>query len=211
MFLEEMTYPGGTRVLVWRLEEDAPQLLALCREAGVACEDLSELPDKRQREKAAERLLLCQAFGHPVTLCHDTQGAPSVKDETAHISITHTPHLVALAVNDRQIIGLDAEQMDRPQVLRVRSKFLNASEQQFIADDDMAAHVIAWTAKEAIIKAERNSALDWTEGICLEPFQITVSDCEEVAFFSRCGERRYRLTTRRLEGHYVTLAVADSH
>ena len=62
MFLEDMTYPGGTRVLLWRLVEETSQLMALCREAGISCEGLAELPDKRQREKAAERLLLCRAF-----------------------------------------------------------------------------------------------------------------------------------------------------
>ena len=139
-------------MLSWRLVEETSQLVALCREAGIACEDLAELPDKRQREKAAERLLLCRAFGRPVVLCHDEQGAPSVKDETTNISITHTIHMVALAVNDSQVIGIDAEQADRKQVVRVRDKFLNAGDQSFIAPDDLTAHVIAWTAKEAIIK-----------------------------------------------------------
>ena len=190
-----------------RLEE-ASRVLALCLEAGIAVEDLMELPVKRQREKAAERLLLCRAFGRPVTLCHDAQGAPSVEGETANISITHTPQLVALAVDDSRVIGLDAEQMNRPQVLRVRDKFLNDKEKQFIAEDDLAAHVIAWTAKEAIIKAERNSRLDWTNGICLDPFTVTESDLEELSFTARCGARRYCLTTRCIEGHYMTLAVA---
>ena len=190
-----------------RLEE-ASRLLALCREAGIPVEDLLELPVKRQREKAAERLLLCRAFGHPVTLLHDKQGAPSVEGEAVNISITHTPRLVALALDDRQVIGLDAEQMDRRQVLRVRDKFLNANEQEFIFSDDLAAHVIAWTAKEAIIKAERNSAIDWTNGICLEPFTAEDLMPDIITLSAQCGNRRYGLTTRRVDGHFLTLAVA---
>ena len=189
-----------------RLEEEAPQLLALCRESGIPVEDLMELPVKRQREKAAERLLLCRAFGRPVTLRHDAQGAPSVEGETANISITHTMRLVALAVNENQVIGLDAEQMDRSQVIRVRDKFLNAAEQQFIAPDDLPAHIIAWTAKEAIIKAERNSALDWTEGIMLEPFALDTPMPDEITLAARCGTLRYRLTTRPVADHYLTIA-----
>ncbi|MBR6431766.1 MAG: 4-phosphopantetheinyl transferase family protein, partial [Muribaculaceae bacterium] len=91
----------------------------------------------------------------------------------------------------------------RQQVLRVRDKYLNASEKQFIAPNDLATHIIAWTAKEAIIKAERNSALDWTDGICLDPFSV---DNEEIVFSACCGCARYRLTCRRHEGHYVTVA-----
>ena len=192
------------RVLVWRLEEEAPQLLALCCEAGIPCDDLLDVPVKRQREKAAERLLLCQAFGRPVTLIHDGQGAPFVEGLDVNVSITHTMSLVAVALDDRQVIGLDAESLDRRQVLRVRDKFLNASEQRFIATDNLAAHVIAWTAKEAVIKAERNSRIDWTCGIVLEPFD---PDAVEVTFAARCADRHYRLTTWLLEGHYVTIAV----
>ena len=196
-------YP--TRVLVWLLDEEALQLLALCREAGIPCDDLMELPVKRQREKAAERLLLCRAFGRPVLLRHDEQGAPFVEGFVANISITHTPRLVALAIDDCHVIGIDAEQRDRQQVLRVRDKFLNANEKQFISADDLVAHVIAWTAKEAIIKAERNSALDWTVGICLEPFAVNDGG---TVFIARCGDRCYSLVSRLIEEHRITVAVS---
>lgn len=189
---------------MWRLEEEEERLLALCREAGIPCDNLLEAPAKRQREKAAERLLLCRAFGRPVTLLHDGQGAPFVEGLDVNISITHTLELVAVAIDDRQVIGIDAESTARRQVLRVRDKFLNASEQQFIAPDDLDAHVIAWTAKEAIIKAERNNRIDWTEDIRLEPFFHTV---DETTFISRYRDKRYHLATRRVEGHFITLAV----
>ncbi|MBQ6080117.1 MAG: 4'-phosphopantetheinyl transferase superfamily protein [Muribaculaceae bacterium] len=199
-----MKYPAGTRVLMWRLDEDVPQLMGLCREAGISCDELEKLPMKRQREKVAERLLLFHAFGRTITLEYTEQGAPYINGLDVNISISHTPRLVALALSEEHVIGIDAEQMDREQVLRVRDKFLNDKEKQFIAPEDRAAHIIAWTAKEAIIKAERNSALDWTEGIGLEPF--TVKD-EEVTFAARCGDNRYCLTTRCVEGHYLTLAT----
>ena len=127
-------------MLVWRLDEEAPQLLSLCRGAGIPVDDLVELPVKRQREKAVERLLLCHDLGHPVTMSHTPQGAPVVDGHDGlNISITHTRHLVALALNGNAVIGLDAEQVDREQVIKVRHKFLNASEQQFITADDQAA------------------------------------------------------------------------
>ena len=204
MLVEELTYLVGTRVLLWRLEEEPQQLLALCREQGIPVEDLEKLPAKRQREKAAELLLLCRAFGRPVTLLHDGQGAPSVQGTDVNISITHTMKLVALAWDKAQVIGLDAEQCDRKQVVRVRDKFLNASEQQFICPDDQTAHVIAWTAKEAVIKAERNSAIDWTDGIVLAPMAATA---DETTLQARCGDHRYRLICRRVAGHFITVAL----
>lgn len=206
----EMTFPGDTRVLVWPLDEQAPQLLALCCAADIPVDDMIDTPVKRQREKAAERLLLCRAMGRPVIPSHTSQGAPYIEGNPVNISITHTQRLVALAVNEDEVIGIDAELMDRKQVLRVRDKFLNSSEQQFINPDDQAAHVIAWTAKEAVIKAERNSAIDWTDGICLEPFSADGFDAREVTLAARCGDRSYRLICRLLEGHCLTVALASS-
>ena len=190
----------------WLLEEDATQLLALCREAGISCDDLLGEPVKRQRERAAERLLLCHVMGQPVTLTHTEQGAPVVEGSDVNISISHTPRLVVLAIDPKVIIGVDAEQADRAQVLRVRDKFLNTTEKQFIHPDDLTAHVIAWTAKEAIIKAERNSALNWTDGICLEPFASAGPVLEEMTLAASCGPHYYRLVTRCVAGHYLTLA-----
>ena len=201
---ESSLFPVG--VVGWRLEEEAPQLLALCREAGIPCDDLLGEPVKRQRERAAERLLLCHVMGQPVTLAHTEQGAPVVEGSDVNISISHTPRLVVLAIDPKVIIGVDAEQADRAQVLRVRDKFLNATEKQFIHPDDLAAHVIAWTAKEAIIKAERNSALDWTNGIMLDPFSLDDLEQGTITLTARCAAARYGLATRLVEGHYITLA-----
>ena len=194
-------------LFLWRLEEETPQLQALCREAGIPVEDLMELPVKRQRERAAERLLLREAFGRPVTLIHTVQGAPVVEDSDVNVSFSHTRQLVVLACSREHVIGVDAEQVDRLQVLKVRDKYLNDNEKQFIAPDDLAAHIIAWTAKEAIIKAERNSALDWTNGITLYPFAPGCLEQGEITFAARCGDKRYKLTSRLVDGHYITLAT----
>ena len=192
-------------MLVWRLDEEVSKLLALCKQEAIPVEDLLELPTKRQRERAAERLLLARACGGPVTLGHDGQGAPLVGGcEDMHISISHTPRLVVLAWSNDQVIGVDAEAVDRRQVLRVRDKYLNASEQDFLSPDDLTSHIIAWTAKEAIIKAERNSAIDWTDGIILEPFAVRA---DETVIMARCGDRRYRLASRLVEEHHITVAL----
>ena len=190
-----------------RLEE-ASRLLVLCREAGIAVEDLMELPVKRQREKAAVRLLLCRAFGRPVTLSYTEQGAPFVAGSDVNVSISHTPRLVVLACSAEDVIGVDAEQKDRRQVLRVRDKFLNVNEKRFIAADDLLAHIIAWTAKEAIIKAERNSSLDWTNGITLEPFAVNDPWPDEISLVANCHGRRYSLMAQTVEDHVVTVACA---
>ena len=92
-------------MLVWRLEEDAPQLLALCQQRDIPSGDLINKPVKRQREMAAERLLLCEAFGRPVALSHDQQGAPRVEGEIVNISISHTCELNYFLLRETLIDG----------------------------------------------------------------------------------------------------------
>lgn len=208
MLLQEITYPAHTWALTWRLEEDAQQLVALCRDAGILVDDLQQVPVKRLREKAVERMLLQQAFGLPVTVKYTPQGAPFIVDkEDISISFTHTPLLVAMAWSDKHIIGIDAEQCDRRQVIRVRDKFLNAREKSFILADDLTAHLIAWTAKEAVIKAVRNNAIDWTNGIVLDKFTPNPVETRFDAYFDGCC---YHLSTRMVDGHFVTVARLDT-
>ena len=187
MFLEEVTFPGGTRVLVWRLEEETSLLASCCHEMGIAFEDLMDLPLKRQREKAAERLLLCRAFGHPVTLSHDEQGAPSVEGhEQVNISITHTPQLVALAVNENEVIGLDAEQADRQQVLKVRAKIEKLDQKTLVIRELPFTKTVS-TLCESITKA-------------IEKGKIKARRVDDLT--------SARMTTHRVERHYMTLAIA---
>ena len=205
MLVDDLNYDSGTRVLVWRLEE-ATRLISLCRKAGLPYKDLEQLSVKRQREKAAERLLLCKAFGRPVELAHTSCGVPYVEDLDVNISFTHTTRVVALAFSENSVIGIDAEHADREQVLRVRDKYLNEKEKLIISPDDLVAHIIAWTAKEAVYKAERNKALDWTDGICLNLCPDEIPESGEMTFTARGGINDYCLTTRLVEDHYLTLA-----
>lgn len=108
---------------------------------------------------------------------HLPNGAPLLYGEKSRISLTHTDHLLAVATlpptpeapletfSERTALGIDAERADRRQVLNIRERFLNAEEQAMIQADDLQAHIIAWTAKEALYKAALTPGLDWRRDI----------------------------------------------
>lgn len=108
---------------------------------------------------------------------HFPDGAPFIFGLTARISITHTSHLLAVAMlpktpeadlgifNTRSAMGIDAERLDREQVIKVRSKFLSSREQELIPEKDLEKNIIAWTAKEALYKAAMTPGLDFSEDI----------------------------------------------
>jgi len=118
-------------------------------------------------------------------LGHFEGGAPFLYNDEARISLTDTDHFLAVATlprtpevhlaefSPRTAMGIDAERWDREQVLRVRDRYLSDAEQLLAADDDLAAHIQLWTAKEAMLKAIMHTKVDIRE-------ELTVTALPEV-------------------------------
>lgn len=103
---------------------------------------------------------------------HFPNGAPFLNGENCRISITHSGRFLAIATlpptpevdlgefSERAALGIDAEAADREQVFRVRERFLSEKELEMIPADDLQKNVMAWTCKEALLKASMDSSLD---------------------------------------------------
>ena len=65
-------------------------------------------------------------------------------------------------------MGIDAERLDREQVLRVRDKFLSDEEKAIVSEDSLEANIIAWTSKEALYKAAMTEGLDFRNDITIK-------------------------------------------
>lgn len=108
---------------------------------------------------------------------HYPDGAPFLFGEQARISITHCDGLYAVATlpstpevdlahfSRRAAMGIDAERIDRQQVLRLRERFLNEAELCMIPSDDIEQNILAWTVKEAAYKAAFIPGLDFRQQI----------------------------------------------
>ncbi|GEM_PF-662692 len=111
---------------------------------------------------------------------HFANGAPFLFGLTSRISVTHTAHLLAVATlpktpeanlsqfAPRTAMGIDAERLDREQVLRVRDKFLSDEEKAIVSEDSLEANIIAWTSKEALYKAAMTEGLDFRNDITIK-------------------------------------------
>lgn len=108
---------------------------------------------------------------------HYPSGAPFLYGSTSRISISHckgllvvatlppTPEVNLIEYSDRAALGVDAEDADRSQVLKIRERFLSDDELRMIAEDDVKLNLIAWTCKEAIYKAALHPGLDFRNDI----------------------------------------------
>lgn len=110
---------------------------------------------------------------------HFPNGAPFLFGATTRISITHTDHLLAVAslpktpeaglseFNPRTAMGIDAEKLNRSQVLKIRERFLSPEELAIVNVESLEDNIIAWTCKEALYKAGMTEGIDFRADIIL--------------------------------------------
>lgn len=106
---------------------------------------------------------------------HYSSGAPFLYGEDTRISITHCKGRLAVATlgatpdadlskfTPAAALGIDAERVDREQVIRLRERFLSAEELKMIPADNLLLNLQAWTIKEAVYKAALHPGIDFRD------------------------------------------------
>lgn len=115
-----------------------------------------ELGDWRSHaeQSAAARLLLCRLMDEEVVVEHNSKGAPFMPSHPGlWLSISHCRQAVAVAVSDRERVGIDVEsrrRVDGSLMRRVCSAAELAAVQA--SPDAVMAFLQLWTRKEAALK-----------------------------------------------------------
>lgn len=117
-----------------------------------------------KNEKAAclslTALLLLHRAGADGTLAYDGSGRPYFSDRICDFSITHTQNhaFCALIEGEKEPlrIGVDAEDFDRPDLLKIKemaARWFSQNEQKSFAENPTKEHFLRiWTKKEAYAK-----------------------------------------------------------
>jgi phosphopantetheinyl transferase len=113
---------------------------------------------QRKREFVASRMLRHEVVGFE-HIHYDSIGAPYIKGE-GYISISHTSHLVGIAVSEKFKLGLDIEVI-RPKILNIQHKFLSVEELTFIDSESVEELTKVWTAKEALYKVSGRNGINF--------------------------------------------------
>ena len=204
-FLKDIPHDDGTHIYVWDVTENPDELETLCARRGIDTSDTKNIMSpKRQSELLVERLLLFLIFDAPIELRHTPDGKPFVTaSNEVFISVTHTFGLVCIATNEHHPIGIDVERRGT-RVLRVRDKFLAPDEQKFIPADDVDAHLIAWTAKEALYKVAATPGMSFRDDLRLLPFRTLAAG--PLSLHGQCAGKQYSIRSMAWYGHVITLA-----
>lgn len=158
---------------------------------------------------------------------HFSNGAPFLYSECSRISVTHTSGLLAVATlprtpeadlgtfSERTALGIDAERLDRAQVVRLRPRFLSEEELALVDAEDVAANITAWTAKEALYKAALTPGMDFRSQLRIIQLPRPSGDITDPGAFGKAeiifpsGDKaEMHLYSYLSEGCCVTLAYS---
>lgn len=116
---------------------------------------------RRDAERRAVAHILRDLLGHDAEITHTPAGAPAIPNH--HISISHSRRLAAVALDPIRPVGIDVEE-PRPTLEKVRDRFITPAELDRIAG---VTHplLFAWTAKEAVYKADPSAGPDFIRDI----------------------------------------------
>jgi 4'-phosphopantetheinyl transferase EntD len=119
--------------------------------------------EKRQREYAAVRYLLCSQ-GLKGGLFYEDE-VPKLTNGT-HISISHSHDWVGVAYCDAHPIGMDLEFIQE-KVARVYEKYVHEDERELFPNSDLQKATLLWSFKETVYKLMRQPGLLFSEDICV--------------------------------------------
>ncbi|MCU0446415.1 MAG: 4'-phosphopantetheinyl transferase superfamily protein [Microscillaceae bacterium] len=140
---------------VWAISETQEQLWTIFPENASDWQYLQEISHpQKQLEFLASRLLVQDMLKHWQSAYYgirkDDLKRPDLVNYDFKISLSHSHEYATAIIHQQQAVGIDME-LIRPQIARIKSKFLNDEELSF-AQDDLSKLTLLWAAKEALYK-----------------------------------------------------------
>jgi phosphopantetheinyl transferase len=123
----------------------------------------------RKKQFYWERYIVKAILGPGIEINYNESGKPFLLNSNQHISITHTPAFVAVAIGNENM-GIDIEE-PRPSLEKVKTRFLSTSEIARFNLTELKNLSFLWNLKEASLKFLGDATLDYQN-------QIEIISCD---------------------------------
>jgi 4'-phosphopantetheinyl transferase len=130
--------------------------------------NLYSLTAKRDIESQGKFFLITHLLDTTANIDYDEKGKPFLTNNTSHISISHSHNKLAIIINEHEATGIDIE-LIRDKVVKIKHKFLSASELED-ANDDVEKLLVYWAAKETLYKIYGLKEVEFIEHLFVKPF-----------------------------------------
>ena len=127
--------------------------------------------ENRKYEWLNIRLLLSNAVENCSEIIYNEFGKPYLKNESTHISISHSKNKIAIITNKNNHTGVDI-QFVHPKIMRIRNKFLSELELENIDNITNEKLTAYWSAKEALFKVYGKDDIFLKENIFINDFDF---------------------------------------
>jgi phosphopantetheinyl transferase len=187
---------------VWRIDESEDTLLSQIR-AVDEINDIIKHPHKRLEFVAGRVLLAWLLEQFHITysgIRKDAYGKPFLRDNSLHISMSHSYPYVAAIVDQKKNTGIDIEQ-PKHNLLRVAPRILHKNELNN-AGKDVIKHCVYWCAKETLIKIHGKKDLVFKEEMLVEDFMLTDAGLLK-AHIQRKGQESMHTLHYLVEKEYI--------
>ena len=158
---------GQNRLGLWRIDGSENDRIT---DWPDVFEQLSVRHPRTQLQRFASRLLLAEMLGEMPQVEKDPNGKPMLANHPLEVSISHTEGYAAILLGTGPL-GVDVQHY-KPNVLRVRGRFLDENEQEMA--QDIETTTLFWAAKEAIYKYNAKPALDFRDPITVHSINETI-------------------------------------
>lgn len=172
MPLIQLIEQEGTRVAVWKLQEEKAYFINKLHLSEEEMAEYNELNNRKAIEWLITRYLL--HLIHPehdrIIITKDKYGKPYLQDKSYHISLSHSNGYAAAIISTKNV-GIDIQTyVDK--IYRIKDKFINEEENRHIPKDDLTVLHLAWGGKECIYKGYGKRSVSLRNDIKLELPQI---------------------------------------
>ena len=152
---------------------------------------------------------------------HFNSGAPFLYDADEKISISHTQGCLAVATikvnpdtnlslfSPESALGVDVERADREKARELRERYLT-SEEMALVPDTTEASVLAWTCKEAMLKAGMKPDINWHNDIIITSLPEPDGSTGEGYLILEGEKYTFSLYSLRYEDFIITTAITKN-
>jgi 4'-phosphopantetheinyl transferase len=165
------------------------------------------LTAKRELEKKGAAYLLEKLFNKACELIYSDEGKPSVKNESCHISISHSHDKLAILCNTESAAGIDVE-LIRDKVLKIKDKFLSVAELE-AAGDNVEKLILYWAAKEALYKLYGMKEVEFAKHLYIHPFELSFPGLLKGEIRLETFQKKYSLHYEKLEDYMLVYTLEE--
>jgi 4'-phosphopantetheinyl transferase len=195
---------------IWAITETNEQLWVMFPNNPIDLKNLQEISHpQKQTEFLASRLLMQELLKPWQSVYYGIQKdelkRPSLVNYDYQISLSHSHEYAAAIIHQNQAIGIDLE-LIRPQIARIKHKFLSETELAF-AQDDLNCLTLCWAAKEALYKLYGQKQLIFKTDMAIPNFEIDEHKGQtEIILFPQTPQNQvFTLSYEKLGNYWLAL------